>query len=189
MRQLDVLEFHVDLVGANLYGAVKAGYLRVAGRLTTAKIVLEKPAKQATKPTLLLPDTKGSYKPVGNLLNLSWGETEISEAIRRWSSLEVLYTLAVLNHLDAKRAHLRWRQGHWQKDPRRSPNTRCLVLAPVENRRATFRRCGSFVVWDEVCDRFDEACLQFDSELEDVPFHSFEDGYGSTYVVTLIWYI
>jgi hypothetical protein len=54
IRQLEVLEAHIDLVSENPYGQVVAIY-ELANRLTTAKILHQE------RPTLLLPDAAGDY--------------------------------------------------------------------------------------------------------------------------------
>ena len=181
IRQLDILEAHVDLVSENPYGQVSGGYLRVTGRLATAKIVHQE------RPTLLLPNVTGVYMDLLVTLSLSWNEARISDALQSSSpKFGVMYVLAVMERVDEKAAYMEAMKGKWEKDGRREARTRWLILCRVKNHTATFRRCGTFAVDGSYFDRFEQACKQFDNDPRDVPLHSYEEGYGAKYAITII---
>ncbi|KAF7561493.1 hypothetical protein G7046_g2646 [Stylonectria norvegica] len=184
VRQLEVLEAHVDLISQNLYGQVKAGYLRVAGRLAIAKVSYHGPEPSQGRPTLFLPDTEGKYSSLSQSLNMSWNDNDIKEAQKGPSKGEFVYILAVLDHVKADSAHRRAMAGGIELDVRRAPSTRWLILTLVENQPSTFQRIGSFAADNGQYSRYEDACRWFDQDPGKVPVHS-TDG-GIRYAVTLV---
>ncbi|KPM43186.1 hypothetical protein AK830_g3361 [Neonectria ditissima] len=185
VQQLEVLDAQVDLVSQNPYGQVKSGVLRVAGRLTTAKIAYQDGVMGERRATLLLPDANGAYMPIPQNLSLSWSESDILDAQQQPWAGGVVYILAVLDHVNATQAHRQAMAGHWEMDVRRAPSTRWLVLCLVENQPATFLRYGTFPASDSDYPRFEEACRWFDQRPGQMPVHSVEGG-TTRYAVSLI---
>ncbi|KAI3337550.1 heterokaryon incompatibility protein-domain-containing protein [Xylariaceae sp. AK1471] len=181
VRQMEVLEAHVDLVSQNSYGQLNGGYLRVAGRLTTAKITFKE-----SEPVLLLPDAKGSYHPTYEKASLSWTKSEVLDAQRCPPADRLLYLLAVMEHVNAESEYLAALKGKPQMNPRRAPSTRWLILCPAENQAATFTRCGTLTANDSSHKLFAQACRWYDQTPGHLPVHSYGEQTGSRYSITVI---
>jgi hypothetical protein len=189
VRQIEVLEAHVDLVSQNPYGQLTGGYLRVVGRLTTAKIIFQDQIlgiRKEKRPTLLLPDSMGKSHPTRDNVSLSWAEEDILEAQKSPPSGKLLYLLAVMEHLNAEREYQAALRGKPQMDLRRAPSTRWLILCPVDGQDATFTRCGTVTMNDDSHGTFAQACRWYDQSPGHLPVHSYEEQTGGRYAVKII---